>query len=192
MLKKWKMVLPFIFVSVGLFRCATPPDLISAPFEAPPDTGNVEYPVIFPEIELPELPEEEVEKRLTIRYIITPEEGYRNGDGYMKIDFEPSVESEAGLHKGKITVNIGHKKIDGANTKWYGYEVSLDSRILTKHGKTSVPFVRGEEGFWWNEEILTLPEPMKGRVELTVTDEFQNTSYFFTIVKEITESEVVE
>lgn len=183
--KKLKYILPLFLVSGALLGCGTAPILISGPSVEPPETGPVDYPVILPEIEL-------TEKNIIISYIITPEEGYQNGDGYMKIDFEPSVEGEEGLQKGKIIVNIGHKKIDGANTKWYGYEVSLDRRLLTKQGKTSVPFVRGEDGFWWNEEILMLPEPIKKKIELTIIDEYKETEYFFTIVKEITEREVAQ
>ena len=173
--------------------CASPgPSVIDVPDYSPDEGRKISAELPEPEIELPELPAPgpetaAFERKTEVRYRITPEEGYSTESAYLRVSFVPAVPPEAGespARGGRISVHIGHRDIEGANTKWYSYSIIVDGRKYNKKGKVSVPFVRGRDNYWWNEEVLRLPKPLEDEVTVTVTDEYGGTVRRVTVTKE--------
>lgn len=169
-----------IVLSVMLFgACVSPkPTLVDVQFYSPhKDDGDIEVELIEPELELE--PE--------IQYAVIPREGFETERGYIRLSFKPASDREvSGVQgPGLLTIHIGHKDIEGANTKWYTYNLVIDGKEYVKKGKNSVPFVRGRHDYWWNEEVWHLPKPLGREGVLTIYNDYAKSEYRFRIRKEV-------
>lgn len=159
------------------------PSVTGVPDYEPEDGEELHLALPEPEIELPPLPAEDKEppEEETIVYLVSPSGGYNEGGGYLRLSYEQKGD------RGEITVHIGHKEIDGANTKWYSYSLLVDGKAFSKRGMVSVPFVRGRDNYWWNEEQIILPGPVGEKARITVYSDYADEEYTFTITKQIAE-----
>jgi len=157
-------------------------------------------------------PEPEPEKVIIYHYPVSPEEGYTDSTEYTIVDFmtkemmiqdinqlhEEGVLSEndrdeklAELHPGgAVYVSVGRKDIDNAISKWFQFRLTKDgSEIFTKRGVEDIPYVPGSDKLWWNEILLPIKTDEAPPFEFTIVDSFQESTYVFSITKEVLNEE---
>ncbi len=158
----------------------TGPTVVDVPAYEPDTESDIT--VDLPEPEPVEPPEQRTRQQrpetvTRVVYTVSPEEGYQTGKGYVRIEYEPE-------DKGTIIIHLGHKEIERANTKWYSYMFEVNGKKYTKKGKNTVPFVRGRNNYWWNEDEFHVSLPVQQRGLFSVIDEYAGTVHRFIIERE--------
>ncbi len=86
---------------------------------------------------------------------------------------------------GEILVFIEDSTMDGANTKWWTFEIeTLDGkRILYEDGENSTPeyTTQGSKTTWWNIHRIRLGNVLSSPINLTVTNNLADKNSAFII-----------
>lgn len=127
---------------------------------------------------VPEDPEVEVEYEEKTVYKIRPENGHVTANGAVWIE-----EIAGGNGPETVYLLLESREIDHADTKWYTFMLSYNGFSKKVQGKKSIPYVRGSRSLWWNEIRLYLDEPLQGTLEITVIDDYADSTYRFTVEK---------
>ncbi|MDC7123962.1 MAG: hypothetical protein PQJ46_00245, partial [Spirochaetales bacterium] len=142
-----------------------------------------------------------------IRYIVIPEENYKNENGFMTVEYKTSEEVSNELEErfsngkisqkvfekrlskipkvGRIKITLGRENINNAISRWFIFTcIYNDEIIFNKHGIEDIPYVYGGDRLWWNDKSYNVNEPWDGELKLNVKDNYQDKVYRFKIIKE--------
>jgi hypothetical protein len=108
-----------------------------------------------------------------IGWEISPEQGYVDSFGFVKLSFTPPA---------RLTVHLGRQNLDHANTAWYSFTVTEGgSTMLSVQGEEGIPNIKGPDGNWWNDVDLDLPHSVSAAIRVIVQDRKIDLAYDFTL-----------
>lgn len=124
---------------------------------------------------------------------ITPDEGYQDEQSYVTLEYasaealraagagEPDGPVPAG---GRLTVHLGYRELEDANTAWFRFEVAEGPRTLLRlDGEQGVPNVKGLDDYWWNDVTLDLAAPITKEAQVKVYNRKYEVDYVFDLRK---------
>jgi hypothetical protein len=134
----------------------------------------------------PPPPEKSAEEKAVVKEVVSwelsPAEGFADGYGYVTMEYMPPDGEPSRPAGGRITIHLGRRGLEHANTAWYGFTVVEGSTTLLGFaGREGIPNVKGPDGNWWNDVALDLPAPISREISVTVEDRKIGASYVFTV-----------
>ncbi len=86
---------------------------------------------------------------------------------------------------GVIVFHIGRQDLMHANTRWYNFTATKNSRTLFSiNGEEGIPNIKGRDGNWWNIVEIPLTEEITSKINITVKDKKTGKEFDFTVIKE--------
>jgi hypothetical protein len=128
--------------------------------------------------------------REVITWVISPAQGYADEFGFVRLDFQPPGTAADLPPGGRLTVHLGRRSLDHANTAWYSFRVT-EGPIMLLHvdGEEGIPNVKGPDGNWWNDVILDVPTAFSREARVEVRDGKTGLVYAFTVRKVVEHEE---
>lgn len=128
-----------------------------------------------------------------VTWEITPAEGYQDEQSYVTLEYaslealeaaaagEPDAPVPAG---GRLTVHLGYRILEDANTAWFRFEVAEGPQTLLRlNGEQGVPNVKGLDGYWWNDVMLDLAAPITEEARVRIHNKKNEVDYVFALRK---------
>ena len=152
-------------------------------------------------------PVKKPEKPTVVRFYVEPSKFYNDEYGYIGVGHQTKEEkiekmkellvknnlSQEDYKKklnavpkgGIISVHIGRKDLNHANTQWYSFSGYKDNKnIFMINGKEGIPNVKGRDENWWNIVEIPLNEDIDSVITVIVKDKKINREFSFKILQE--------